>query len=416
MLKIIKRTEQFSEILIYGDGEVGRLTRVYLHEQGIEISGFVVSNRPIHNMLMDVPLKSIENIDNTDDTLVLVCVHKKWWGVVTDNLIRLGFSHYEIIDDKCQKYMWENVSFKDSYSDVEEGKNINTLLYHRIEELDTVYSLIVSKRNFEEQLRYIKTNYELLRCDENWDNVNKKSIAITFDDGYVDFFRNAYPLLKKYQIPATVFIATGNINENRMFWWDELECIIMHSCLPASIYICGKEYRIDADTSRMELLYDIHDQIVTYRYKDRDREIDALRMQTGFVFSNIDNYRTMSRAEIYELSKCSLITIGAHTVSHILCDKEEPELVREEIAQSKNTLENIINREVKLFAYPNGNVGEGTRDTLRELGFDRAFTCFRACSRNDEHKYDIPRSPVLNWDAEQNEKRFRGMWQTGKDI
>lgn len=416
MKKVLKKIEQYSRILIYGDGEIGRLTRVYLHEQGIEISGFVVSNKPVHDMLMDAPVKCIESIDDLDDTLVLVCVHKKWWGVVADNLYRYGLVYFEIIDDKCQKYMWENVFFEDRYADVEEGRNINTLLYHRIEELDTVYSLIVNKRNFEEQLKYIKANYKLLRCDENWNCVNEKSIAITFDDGYVDFYRNVYPLLRKYEIPATVFVATGNIDGKSMFWWDELECIIMQSFLPERLYVCGKEYHIDANINRITLLYDIHDRIITYNYKDRDSEINALRKQTGYYCNNIEKYRTMSREEIWEISKCSLVTIGAHTVSHILCDKEDPNLVKNEIWQSQTTLESIIDREVKLFAYPNGNVGNYTRDILRELGFERAFTCFRACSRNDENKYEIPRSPVLNWGAEENERRFRGMWQTGKDT
>lgn len=416
MLRVLERTKQFSKTLIFGDGEVGRLTRIYLHEQGIEISGFIVSGMPTKDTLMDVPLKCIESIGSSDSSLVLICVHKIWWDEVKDRLLSLGFVDFELIDDNRQKYMWNNVTFKDLYGDVEEGRNINTLLYHRVAELDTVYSLIVNKRNFEEQLKYIKANYKLLRCDDNWDCINEKSIAITFDDGYVDFYKNVYPLLRKYEIPATVFVSTGNIDSTRMFWWDELECIIMRSVLPSKINMCDKVYRIDTYLNRIELLYDIHDQIMTYNYRDRDAEIESLRKQTSYACDCIENYRTMSREEIYEISKCPFVTIGAHTVSHILCDKEEPDLVKKEIEQSKTTLESIIEREVKLFAYPNGNVGDKTRNILQDVGIERAFTCYRACARNGEKKYDIPRSPVLNWGAEQNERRFKGMWQTGKDI
>ncbi len=151
MLRVLERTNQFSKTLILGDGEVGRLTRVYLHEQGIEVSGFIVSGIPTKDTLMDVPVKCIESIDNLDNSLVLVCVHKKWWNEVINRLLSLGVEDFELINDNRQKYMWNNVTFKDLYGDVEEGRNINTLLYHRVAELDTVYSLNVQCSMFNVQ-------------------------------------------------------------------------------------------------------------------------------------------------------------------------------------------------------------------------------------------------------------------------
>ena len=417
MEELLERCGKLKKIFIYGDGEVGRLTRIFLHEQGIEAAAFVVTGVPRVNRLMDIPVYRIYDVsESTDEAMFIICMHKKHWKDAVSVLESIGAYDYIIVDDKVRESIVDRVTFKDIYEDVEAGKYINTLLYHRIEELDTTYSLIVNKRNFEEQLKFIKANYDLLRCDESWDGINRKSIAVTFDDGYVDFYNNAYPLLEKYGVPATVFIATGNIDTNNEFWWDELERLIIDSTLPREIRVCGKDYFIDEETDRKELLYDIHDRIINYKYKDRDMEIGSLKRQMGFEDAGRERYRTLSTREIQELSLKPLVTIGAHTVSHILCDIEDKEIVEGEIRKSKEDLENIIDKEVNLFAYPNGNIGLETRDILKELGFMRAFTCVNACIGHDDERFDIPRCPALNWSPKLMERRFRGMWQTGKEI
>jgi len=79
--------------------------------------------------------------------------------------------------------------------------------------------LSVSPANFEAQLKWLKeNNYTTIRLDDLYDNlakgtpIPKKSVILTFDDGYRDFYENAYPLLKKYGFAATVFVISDYIN------------------------------------------------------------------------------------------------------------------------------------------------------------------------------------------------------------
>lgn len=403
------------KIFIYGDGEVGRLLRIFLHENGVEIAGFLTTNVPNHRMLMNVPEYKLEDInDCTKDSYIIVCMHMKWWEDAENRLRKLDFNNYVVIDDDTRKAIEEVVQFKDIYEDIE--RRINVLLYHRVADLKTAYSIIVGKKNFEEQIEYISSTYNLLRCDEDWSCVNKKSVALTFDDGYVDFYSTVYPILKKYNVPATVFVNTAGIDNDKEFWWDELECLLNQPILPNIIKTEKTIYETLKYNNREKLISDIRNDIIGYSYKFRDEEICKLKLQINPFINSRSEYRTMNSDELKVLAKDPLITIGAHTVNHILCDIETYEIQKKEIKESKDKLESIINKEVNLFAYPNGNIGVETRKILSELEFKRAFTCEHACIDYDEKVFDIPRSPVLNWDKNQVSRRFRGIWQTCRDY
>ncbi len=412
---ILNRCKESKKVYIYGDGEVGRLTRVFLHEQGIEIDGFITTYAPKRSEVMSVPACELDAFTvNPNDVYVLACMHKKWWEAVLNSLSEREYKNVDIIDDDLRIEIDNKVRFADLYEDVE--KNINVLLYHRVENLPTAYSIIVNERNFESQLKYIKSNYNLLSCADDWSNVNEKSVALTFDDGYVDFYSKTYPLLKKYNVPATVFVSTGGIDNNKEFWWDELEMLLSEEHLPATICTKRKEYVVSQYPNRALLIMDVRNEVIENTYKVRDEEIALLRKQIKPMAKDRSAYRTMNSEEIVALSKEPLITIGAHTINHILCDKESYDIQKHEIKESKEVLEALINKEINLFAYPNGNIGKDTRGILDELGFEKSFTCEHACIDKVEKKFDIPRSAVLNWDESQLERRFRGMWQTSKDI
>ncbi|MDG1173945.1 MAG: polysaccharide deacetylase family protein, partial [Opitutales bacterium] len=107
------------------------------------------------------------------------------------------------------------------------------LLYHRIFNPSIDAQLLsVTPENFEQQLIFLKENYEVIsyrtlihRLVEK--NLCDRSICLTFDDGYIDNLTEALPLLEKYSMPATIFVCTGNIGKSNEFWWDMLENIFL---------------------------------------------------------------------------------------------------------------------------------------------------------------------------------------------
>lgn len=105
-------------------------------------------------------------------------------------------------------------------------KAIPILLYHRIDVVsyDPVM-LVVNPKTFEEHIKFIVKHYKPISLSELTSKINSKKvqgneICITFDDGYKDNLINAIPILKKYNIPATIFISTSNIGKKAAFDWD----------------------------------------------------------------------------------------------------------------------------------------------------------------------------------------------------
>lgn len=99
------------------------------------------------------------------------------------------------------------------------NEGVPVLMYHSISNKKG-NEIELSKDLFEIQMKFLKdNNYITLSLDELYDFLSfnkpipKKSVVITFDDGYIDNYLNAYPILKKYNFRATIFVITDNVNK-----------------------------------------------------------------------------------------------------------------------------------------------------------------------------------------------------------
>ena len=112
---------------------------------------------------------------------------------------------------------------KRSFSSSKTLNGCAVLLYHRVFRPTIDAQLLsVYPENFEQHLIFLKENYELISTQTLKEriitkNLTNRSICLTFDDGYFDNFSEALPLLQKYQIPATIFVCTGNIDTENEF-------------------------------------------------------------------------------------------------------------------------------------------------------------------------------------------------------
>ncbi len=103
------------------------------------------------------------------------------------------------------------------------------LMYHRVAELERdPFELAVSPDNFYKQIEYLKATYnvidpdDLVRIRKSGKSLLKKSIIITFDDGCLDNYTNATPVLEHFDAGTIFFIATANIGRKNDFWSDSL--------------------------------------------------------------------------------------------------------------------------------------------------------------------------------------------------
>lgn len=251
-------------------------------------------------------------------------------------------------------------------------KKVTVLMYHRIsKEIDNID--LSKKKKFEEQMGHLSENYNVITFDKLVDcyktkkKIPRNSVIITFDDGYKDNYEIAYPILKKYKLPATIFLTTGHINNNELFWWDKIAYIINKTKIKKFTL---KEIGTFSLVNKERVIREIQEKFKKVDEGKKDYLIDKIAKKLrvnipkkGNTFLSWNNVREMSKNNI---------SFGAHTVTHPILTRISLKQAKDEIMNSKKKIENEINKQVSVFAYPNGTMEDmsgGIDEFLKENGF-----------------------------------------------
>ncbi len=208
----------------------------------------------------------------------------------------------------------------------------------------------------------------------------RRFVCITFDDGYKDLMRYAYPLLKKYQLPFALYIPTSFPDRLGELWWVALEAVIAQNSRIGMV-INGEDRFFECGTVKEKR--DLYDQI--YRYLRSMKTEDELRRAVRDLAAchRVDTASLcrdlcMDWQQIIDLSADPLVTIGAHTVNHKMLKKMADEsAVRAEMEMSRAVLEAALGKRPQHLAYPVGDpTSAGPREfrIAAELGFKTAVT------------------------------------------
>jgi peptidoglycan/xylan/chitin deacetylase (PgdA/CDA1 family) len=290
------------------------------------------------------------------------------------------------------------------------------LLYHRVTRLDNDPQLLaVSPQNFYEQVNHIRNTCALLTIEEFFDLLSRrkkfprKTVILTFDDGYADNFLEALPILQSLSSQALFYITTSNIGTDRELWWDELERILLgnHS-LPPVLEIEYSDGHIQLDTrtprGRMDTYSFLHPLLRFAAPTERNHIVDHLRAMTGLGASGRPSHRMLTKDEVQQLSRSASAVIGAHTHNHpslaVLPHKEQVE----EMRQSKNILEKITAQPVVHFSYPYGSKKDYNVDSVnacRENGFKMVCSNYYGQAYTWTDPLQLPRILVRDWNKQQ---------------
>lgn len=294
-----------------------------------------------------------------------------------------------------------------------------TLLYHRVRQYEKdIQLLAVTPEHFMEQMNWLKENYRIVKFDEDWDLIDEDAVCITFDDGYRDNFLTAVPILNDLQIPATIFVATGNIDSNREMWWDELERnLLLDKTYQKSFYLRDDLFECIWDTSsrkrREDLYYTLHWLMKQVGVNKRNDWIKQLQNWNTF---NEDgrNENKCFQIEDLECIDISYILIGGHTVNHPCLSNISAEEQLKEIMISKQQLEKVFGREVCTFSYPFGGRTDYSEETIKickKLKFSKVAANIPGIWESGDDPYQIPRHIVRDWGLEQFKKSVRTFWE-----
>ncbi len=250
------------------------------------------------------------------------------------------------------------------------------------------------------------------------EDFKRRFVCITFDDGYKDVKEYAYPLLRKYKLPFAMYIPTSFPDRLGEMWWLALEAVIAQNSRIGMV-INGKDQFFECGSvAEKRELYD-----AVYGYIRSMKTEDELRK---FVRDLCATYRVdiaafcrdlcMDWQELAEMAADPLVTIGAHTVNHVMLKKmASDDAVRAEMEMSRSVLEAALGKRPQHLAYPVGDpTSAGPREfrIAAELGFKTATTT-RPGVLFKVHREHLTALPRISVNGEFQQQRYMKVLMSG---
>lgn len=277
------------------------------------------------------------------------------------------------------------------------------LMYHRIIRKSRLVQagMYVKPETFEKHLIFIDKYFNVAPIDflaNNFDlgltnNKGKPTCVLTFDDGWIDFYDNAFPLLKKHRKHATVFLPTDYIDSCKLFWTDEFAHLLYNKNMTLFAELSDKKNisilkHIDEIKGSFEHKLEAGIQFLK---KFSSIQIESILNGLSEIWQIERNHSSrsfLSWEEIDEMKNSGLISFGSHTANHQILTTIDTEEIVNELTFSRNKLinKNAFCRSSVPFCYPNGNYTKTIADMVKESGYNIAVTTKNGWNHiNDGH-------------------------------
>lgn len=243
---------------------------------------------------------------------------------------------------------------------------------------------------WDEAVGILKSKYELVKASDLQDYISggktlRNACHITFDDGDKSFYEVVYPVLKKHNVPATLFVSPTICKEGRNFWFQEME---------------GLDH--DKFKSLIADKYSIEQQLL-----EKIPVFGILKnLKIGEIWHFIESYkkkfeveemesRNINTDQLLEMDRSGLVEMGAHTLNHPILTNEDDQTSESEIVDSFQGLEEILGHKTLYFAYPNGmpgiDFGEREINILKKVDCKLAFSAETRSFSSKDEAYSFPR-------------------------
>jgi len=289
-------------------------------------------------------------------------------------------------------------------------KGIRILAYHKIDnnEFDDL-NMSISVSDFEVQIKYLSKYYHVLslldyvRSIQNRKKIKKNTVVITFDDGYKDNYTNAFPIIKKYHVPITIFLTVTPISTGQSLWYEVIVHMIKNSKikeLDLSDYGMG-HIILNSSSDKQAAIYQIVSNAKTMPENQRQNLIDCLRQKLIIEDNNNQNKDDMENLmlswdEMREMKNHG-VTFGSHTMNHPILTQIPLETAEMEIKKSKEIIEKELGEKISLFTYPNGgseDFNEDIIDIIRKSGFSCACSLIPGVVKTGDNLFTLNRIGV----------------------
>ncbi len=299
------------------------------------------------------------------------------------------------------------------------------LTYHRIlsvNETQRQYvqpGMYVLDEVFDKHLEFLQQDFQILSFPdllERWEarvlDRNRRYCVITFDDGWLDNYLYAYPLLQKYQIPATIFLATDFIGTDEWFWPDKVSYLIERAV--GSTVNRHKKSAFWFEMERVlgrNRLYHFSSHIMSDTVSNslfdaiiegcKELPHENILKLLANLASTLEIQMPKDRgllnwSEVSQMSQ-NRISFGSHSCSHRILTKLSSHEVKRELEASSRALRARPINYVPVFCYPNGDCNRVIQNMVKECGYEAAVGVRSGCEgRVPANLFEVKRISIHN--------------------
>lgn len=293
------------------------------------------------------------------------------------------------------------------------GKKIVILMYHgfitgdEYKGIETNRPLYLDVEKLKEQIAYLKRHYNIIplaKVVEYYTSgveLPRNSLVITIDDGYESIYSLAYPIVKKFSTPVSIFLTTNFIDKRDFIWVDRIGYAI-HMATPRVFSLKIGEEMLSFD------LCDYHSKMACYnavylRLKSVPQEsiggiVEDLENILGQRLSNDGQtpklYRPLRWSQIIDMGQSGMIAVGSHSRSHAILTRCNAENMKNEVFLSRKIIEERTGSICKIFCYPNGEKGDfdsRSKAMLKEAGYSCGITTVDGMNDSTSDVFELKR-------------------------
>lgn len=273
------------------------------------------------------------------------------------------------------------------------------LMYHRFSESETPHS--VSCSQFEKHLEYLTRYYNVISLKHlaetlaNRQPLPPRTAVITIDDGYADVFQIAFPLLKKFNTLATVFAVTDFLDRKIWLWTDKMRYLALNSPKKRVENQQSEVFELNGTNSRLETAGKFNAWLKKLPDSEKDLRLKELEKEFGVELPELpsENFAPFSWDEARRMDAGG-VAIESHTVTHPILTSIDAEQLNAELTVSRQRLESELNREIRLFCYPNGNCGEREELAAQTAGYVSAVSTEFGFNETNANLFALKRYPA----------------------
>jgi peptidoglycan/xylan/chitin deacetylase (PgdA/CDA1 family) len=279
---------------------------------------------------------------------------------------------------------------------------VSVLMYHRVTAPDA-WRQGLEVDVFRQQMRWLRRRCLIIRPEDLLRYVaaprtRRPPVLITFDDGYRDFYDNAFPILSELEIPSVVFLSTSYIDNGGLIWTDGLAWAVA-SAADRQVRLPWSEARVfdlcSAD-ERSRLLHAAKAHLTQVPDAERKEALAQLFEELGVWLHDAKIERQMMTWEEVR-STGGLTSIGGHSHTHPILSQLDEAAMETEISLCRECILSQTGEAPKCFAYPNGrqqDFSDATKRLLRHHGFELAFSTIEGINGPDVDPLAIRRQPT----------------------